>query len=215
MNDVAPRIRSLTPSFTPIGADDREEQAQDAIAMAAELLLSADRRGKKPSARNLSYYALKLVKQGRRSTGFKKNDAMHPAAQLAGRSSLVSLDQPLSGDPDSDDPTCLHDMLAAQTEDPSLAASRRLDWAQLVASLEGSIRDVLQCLVEGQDLTTLVPKLKRSRSALQSDKHRLAAVVREHLGEDVLARVQDRPRWRDNIDASRERAACRYERQAA
>ncbi|MCX6922617.1 MAG: hypothetical protein NT154_05290 [Verrucomicrobia bacterium] len=213
--EIVPRIRSLAPGFTPIGADDREEQAQDAIAMAAELLISADRRGKKPSASNLSYYALKLVKQGRRSTGQSTTDAMSPGTQIAGRSSLVSLEQPLNGAWESEEPTCLHDMLAARTEDPSLAASRRLDWAPLVTALDGPIAEVLRCLIEGEDLTTLVPKLKRSRSALQFDKQRLAHLVREHLGEDVLARVQDQPRWRDNIDASRERAACRYERQAA
>jgi len=37
----------------------------------------------------------------------------------------------------------------------------------------------LGCLLQGQDLTTLVPKLRRSRSALQNDKDRLAQLVRE------------------------------------
>jgi len=70
-------------------------------------------------------------------------------------------------------------------------------------------------LVEGRELTTLVPKLKRSRSALGSDKQRLARLAIEHLGADVLTEVQRSPQWRDNLVAAREKLACRYERQSA
>ena len=74
---------------------------------------------------------------------------------------------------------------------------------------------VLLCLLEGAELTTLVPKLKRSRSALQGDKQCLAKLVREHLGQDILSQVQESPRWMDTVSAYREKLACRYERQAA
>ena len=211
VNEVAPRIRSVMPTFSQIGCDDAEEQAQDAIATAAQLLHSVEARGKTVTPGNISYYAVRHVKAGRRSTGLSKTDAMHPATQLTGRSSLVSLEQPLGDEWQGDEPACLHDMLAAKTEDPSIAASRRLDWEPLVASLDGPVREVLVCLVEGQDLTTLVPKLRRSRSALQGDKQRLARLVREYLGEDVLILVQESPRWVINVTASRERLACRYE----
>jgi len=70
-------------------------------------------------------------------------------------------------------------------------------------------------LVAGADLTTLVPKLKRSRSALTGDKQRLAQLVREHLGQDILNQVQQSPRWMDNVAANREKLACRYQRQVA
>jgi hypothetical protein len=214
-NEVAPRVRSLLPSLTPVGAEDREELAQDAVAIAATLLASAEARHKKVSPGNISYYAVRLVKQGRRSTGQSTTDVMAPRTQLAGRSSLVSLEQPLNGVAEGDEPNCLHDMLAGRTEDPSVAASRRLDWAPLLGSLDGPVREVLRCLLEGEDITTLVPKLKRARSTLQTDKTRLAALVKEHLGEDVLARVQELPRWVINVAASREKMACRYERQSA
>ncbi len=96
-----------------------------------------------------------------------------------------------------------------------MTASRRLDWAPLVASLTGPVKAVLQCLVEGEELTTLVPRLKRSRSSLQNDKAHLAGLVIAHLGEDVLARVQDQPRWKDRVEATLQRLACRYERRFA
>ena len=43
-------------------------------------------------------------------------------------------------------------------------------------------------------------------------KRRLAQLVREHLGADILAEVQRLPQWRDNLVANRERLACRYAR---
>ena len=42
----------------------------------------------------------------------------------------------------------------------------------------------------------------------------LAQLVREHLGDDIMARVQESPRWMDSVAAFREKMACRFERQA-
>jgi hypothetical protein len=82
----------------------------------------------------------------------------------------------------------------------------------LVASLDAPAQAVLLCLVEGGELTTLVLKLKRSRSALQTDKEKLARLAIEYLGTDILTEVQRMPQWRDNLVAAREKMACRYER---
>ena len=122
------------------------------------------------------------------------------------------MDQPIVGEAEGDDTLCLHDVLAAHSADPSQEAAKRLDWSPLVASLDATAREVLLCLVEGAELTSLVPKLKRSRSGLQNDKHRLARLAIEHLGEDILKEVQRLPQWRDNLVASREKMACRYAR---
>jgi hypothetical protein len=213
VNEVAPRIQSLAPSLNPVGCEDHEELCQDAIAIAAGLLQSVETRGKRATPGTIAFFALGLVRQGRRSTGLSKTDVMHPAAQVNRRSSMVSLDAPLATDGDGEPSLCLHDVLSARSEDPGLSATRRLDWDGLTSSLDPKTREVLVCLAEGDDLTTLVPRLKRSRSALQIDKQRLAELVREHLGQSILSQVQEQPRWRPSIDAVREKAACRYERQ--
>jgi len=216
VQEIAPRIRSSVSNYVPqVGADDIRELVQDGIAIAATLLASAEARGKKVSAGNVSYFASKLVKQGRRSYGQSRTDVMSPGTQITGRSRVMSLDEPLAGEAESDDIMCLHDVLAARSADPSQEAAKRLDWTPLVASLDSRVREVLVCLIEGVELTTLVPKLKRSRSALQTDKERLAKLVWEHLGADILTEVQRLPQWRDNLVASREKMACRYERQTA
>jgi hypothetical protein len=212
VHDIAPRIRySVSNSVPQVGADDIGELVQDGIAIAAALLTSAERRGKKVSAGNISYYAAKLVRQGRRSTGQSKTDVMSPGTQIAARCRVVSLEEPVAGEAEGDD-MCLHDVLAAHSADPSVEAAKRLDWDTLLSFLDAMAREVLRCLMQDQDLTTLVPKLKRSRSSLQQDKQRLARLVREHLGPDILHQVQEQPRWRANVQANRDRLACRYER---
>jgi hypothetical protein len=57
--------------------------------------------------------------------------------------------------------------------------------------------------------------LKRSLSALCADKRRLARLVSEHFGPDILLQVQEQPRWRDNVIASQEKATSRQQRQSA
>jgi hypothetical protein len=57
--------------------------------------------------------------------------------------------------------------------------------------------------------------LKRSRRAWPQDKQRLAAWIRERLGQDILNEVQAVPRWRDNLTAKQEKFVCRYERSLA
>src|SRR5258707_8163930 len=75
IQEVAPRIRnSVANSVLQVGTDDIGELVQDGIAIAAALLSSADARGKQISAGNVSYFAVKLVRQGRRSTGQSRTD---------------------------------------------------------------------------------------------------------------------------------------------
>ena len=105
VQQIAPRIRSLlSNSVAQVGSEDIGELAQDGIALAATLLSSAQARGKKLSPGTVSYYAAKLVRQGRRSTGLSTTDVMHPATQIAGRSRMVSLDAPVGTEAEADEP---------------------------------------------------------------------------------------------------------------
>jgi hypothetical protein len=213
LQEVRPRLQAAIAQSVPlVGAEDVQELVQDGTVTALRLLNSTTRSGRKVTGGNLAFYTIKMLRSGRRSTGERRNDPMHPKAQLNGTCSLQSLDEPI-GLGEADEPLTLGESLAARTEDPSVTATRRLDWEPLVAALDPTAREVLGCLVEGQHLTTLVVKLKRSRSALQAHKERLAQLVREHLGEDILVQVQESPRWMDNVAANREKVACRYERQ--
>jgi hypothetical protein len=134
---------------------------------------------------------------------------------LSGRSRLHSLDEPAAGEEGNDEALTLGDMLAGRADDPAVDAGRRLDWEALVAKLDRVTRAILRALADGQELTRLVPGLGRSRSTLQTHKQRLARLIRECLGQDILRQVQELPIWHDGVHASREKAARRWERQVA
>ena len=105
--------------------------------------------------------------------------------------------------------------MASQNDDPCVEASRRMDWAEFEEKLDAVAKAILNAMVAGQELTTLVSRLGKCRSALQNHKDRLAGMIREEFGADVLALAGERAAWRTNLDSSRERQACRWERAAA
>ncbi len=49
---------------------------------------------------------------------------------------------------------------------------------------------------------------------IQNLKVRLACLVKEHLGDDILRQVQERPGWHNDMHVTREKMACRWERSA-
>jgi hypothetical protein len=213
LQEVAPRLRAgIHASLPRSRGEDDVELLQDGLAIALHLLHRAEARNKAVSAGNVAYYTLKHLRAGRRSTGYRKNDPLHPAAQLKG-CRVYSLHEPVPTDTGED--LTLSDVLASRADDPSVAAGRRLDWAHLLHQLDEVTQAVLRALAEGTELTRLVPSLKLSRSSLQTRKEQLAALIRECLGEDILRQVQEPPRWHHHLEAVRERLACRWARQAA
>ena len=216
VRQLEPRLRAAVPQLVPlVGADDPQELVQDGLVIALRLYRSTQAAGKKVTVGNLAFYTIRHLRSGRRSTGARQNDVLHPAAQLRGHSQLRSLDQPLSESDDADQPLTLHDCLAAPTEDPATRAARRLDWQMLLPRLDAVTKAVLIALVNSTALALLVPKLKRSRTSLHNDQKRLRELVCEHLGPNVLKEVQSRPAWNTNLSTQREKLACRVERRAA
>jgi len=213
LHEVAPRLRAGIGSSIPrASGEDDSELLQDGLVIALGLLRSAEARNKVVSAGNLAYYALKNLRSGRRSTGYRKNDPLHPASQLNG-CRVYSLHEPVPTD--TGEALTLSEVLDSRAEDPSVEAGRRLDWQGLLHQLDEVAKAILRALAEGSELTRLVTPLKLSRSTLQTRKNQLAALIRECLGEDILRQVQEHPAWRHDLDATRERLACRWARRAA
>lgn len=65
------------------------------------MLHAAERAGKRVTAGNIAFYALKSVKSGRRSTGTSKLDVMAVRTQMQGRARLASLAEPAGAEHDS------------------------------------------------------------------------------------------------------------------
>ena len=215
VEEVAPRIRSQIHSFVPVGSDDQEEQCQDAVATAAQMLASLEARAKAGvSPGSIAYFAIKSVKRGRRSYG-SKPDPLHPVALLSGRSRLVSLQESVRYEEASDEPLVLGEVLECEAEDPSATGARNLDWQAFAATLDELAQAILEYLAEGRPLRELAQAVGMSRSNIQLHKDRLTAAVQAFMGPELMQQLQRPPQWRINIIATRERLACRYERQAA
>ena len=215
VREIEPRIRSQIHSFVPVGTDDRDEQCQDAVATAAQMLSSIEARDKAGvSPGNVAYFATKLVKQGRRSYG-SKPDPLHPAAILSGRSRVMSLEEPVKYEEGSEEPLVLGEVLASEAEDPSATGARNLDWQAFTETLDELARNILQCLADERPLLEVAHAAGVSRSTIQTHKNKLTAAVQAFMGPELMQELQRPPQWRINVRAVREKLACRYARALA
>jgi hypothetical protein len=209
---VVPRIHAAIPAAAkPIGAEDVDELVQDTIAHAATLLHRAEAAGKKVTPGNAAYFAIKLTRAGRRSTGSSATDAMHPRTQLCGRTRVISLDEPIGCD-DAGDPITLADVFDNGQEDSAMQAARNLDWGSFLAAQAHRGRVLVTVVAEGSTLRDVARLLGLSDSGIQLEKRKLALALAEFMGANVLAESTRQPMWRDNLMAGRERRACRAAR---
>ena len=210
--EVVPRIRSAIPAAAkPIGAEDASELIQDTIAHAAAMLHNAEAAGKKVAASTVVYFAVKLTRSGRRSTGSSATDVMHPGTQLAGRARVVSFDEPLGID-EAGDSITLADVFDNKQDDPSMLAARNLDWETFIGKQTRRGRKLLAVVAEGSTLRHGARLLGLSDSGIQLEKKKLALALAEFMGANILSESIKEPRWRDNIMAGRERQAVRAAR---
>jgi integrase len=97
--EIVPRLWASIPrNVSQVGAEDPEELIQDATAIAAKMLHSAEAAGKKVTSGNIAFYAVQHIRSGRRSTGSSMVDVMGIGTQLAGHTRLNSLDEPAAVD---------------------------------------------------------------------------------------------------------------------
>jgi hypothetical protein len=190
---------------------DHAEIIADTIAHAAALLHSAEAAGKKVTPGNVAYYAIKLTRSGRRSTGSSATDVLHPGTQLAGRARVVSFDEPLGMD-DTGAAITLGDVFANDQEDPGTLAARNMDWETFFERQTHRGRMLLTVVAEGRTLRHVARMIGVSDSGIQLEKKKLAVALAEFMGANILAEVNRQPMWRNNITAGRERQACRAAR---
>ena len=218
VQDIVPRIRSGVckgRGVKTVGAEDIEELIQDATAHAALLLHRAEESGKQVSAGTIAYYAILHTRSGRRSTGGSRTDVMAPGTQLDGKSCLLSFEEPVGFDPETGEAVALGEMLAGDDVDPSVAAARNIDWEEFLGTHDRRYTTMVVVTVNGKPLRGLKKRFRLSDSGVSGLKHRLAADVREAMGEDVLDEVCRKPRWHGSLAVEHEKVACRAERNRA
>ena len=98
LNEIAPRRHKTVPHRVPmLGWEDAQELYQDALAMAAAMLERVENQCKKVTPGNIAFYAVQLLRSGRRSTGSSKVNTMASGTQLNGLSVAHSLNETVTG----------------------------------------------------------------------------------------------------------------------
>jgi len=228
-----PRLISAIPNAVSfIGSEDAHELIQDGTLIAAKMIHNAEQAGKKvvktPGARrgrsarkvkevtagNVAFYTIQKLKCGRRSTGSSTVDIYGSGTQINGTTRLTSLDEAAltASDDDLGEPLLLHDVLSRDEEDPATKAARKMDWDSFMAGLSGREKAIIQFIVEGEPLAKLARKRHLDPSTIRHQKDQLAKSIAEFMGFDILSQIERRPGWKDSLNTTREKFACREER---
>jgi DNA-binding CsgD family transcriptional regulator len=210
---VVPRLRASIPrNVNCVGAEDTEELIADGTLMAAKLMDRAEKQGKSFTPGNVAYFTVLHMKSGRRANGFSNSDAFGAATQLNRRSTLNSLEEIVAEDENGNEIFQIHDVLSNNQEDPSTIAARNLDWQTLLSRLTEREKAIVVYLLEGKTVSDVAVVFKVSRSTMQQCKERLVELIQEFMGVDILIEILRLPGWKNGLNASRERLACRFER---
>lgn len=213
VNQIVPRIAATVPrSSTPVGSEDAQELVQDAVALAARMLHLAEAKRKKVTPGNIAYYTIQHSKSGRRSVGNSMADVHGTGTQLSGKVRLTSLDEAVYTDENSGESLTLGDMFGLEAEDPSVTAARNLDWHTFLAAQNKRGRAIIQAMLEGRSFTAVAKEFRVSLSAIQGHKQQLASRLLGFMGTDILHDIARKPQWQMNLEASRERMACKEAR---
>ena len=211
VGQVMPIIQATVPRVVkPVGAEDAGELVQDTLTMAAQLVESLEARGKPIYPGSVAYYAIQHAKHGRRSYGAIRTDAMCPAAQLDENVRMAAMDEAITGE--QGDEMTLHDLLPGRWEDPSQAAARELDWAELLEDCNERDVALLQTTINGESLSLLADQFGVSPARVTQLKRELGRQISLRWGPSALADVARSPAWVGSVNAARERQACRHER---
>jgi hypothetical protein len=212
VHQVVPRLKSLVPiSVRPVGHEDPHELIQDGSLMAARMLLSAEAKGKKVTAGNVTHYTVLHLRSGRRSYSAGCSDVLHPKSRIL-RGEPESFEFHVKEDECGGEPLMLADVFSNDSEDPSTAAARKLDWELFWKGLNERCRAVLTMLAEGAPMRHVAARFKVSITTIRAVKDQLAALVREFFGDSILAEIARQPQWKHNLMAQRELVACREQR---
>jgi hypothetical protein len=194
-----------------VGAEDLMLPDGPGHAQAANMIEAAEKAGKTVSASSVVYYTLQSLRSGRRFGCASRTDAMSVAAQLDGRSTLVSMDEPLDVFNENDDEEFnLHQCLASTGEDPAQASARELDWDATVAAFDVGEKSLLLETAAGTPGIDLAFRYHVTPARVTQRKRSLGETLKSAMGPDVLAECAREPVWEGYMRAYREKRACKY-----
>ena len=213
VHEVVPRLRSVAHSIPQIGSEDQEEIVQDTTLVAARMMDSAEKSGRKFTAGNVAYYAARAARSGRRSYYSGRSDVMSTGCQIDGLARHESLDAEIVFD--VGEPGTLHDVVTPfgcddREIDPSEEAARNIDWEEFLASHPPRHRLAIMVLVGGGTMREAGKRCGLKDSAALNLRRRIANDLIQFFGLDIIRRLLDgmRPGWESDLRQTRERHLC-------
>ena len=210
--EVVRRLRSSIQSVRQVGAEDPEELIQDATCMAAQMMHRNELRNKQVTPGNIAYYTIQHLKSGRRSSGSSTADVFGTGTQLNGSSRINSLSEPVATDEAGHEIFELHDILSNDHEDPSVQATRKIDWDCFLKGLSELERLLVEFMGQGRTVSEAARSAGLSQSTMRTYRLKIAAKILEFMGADILIEIGRMPGWRINLDVDRELVACKQGR---
>ena len=225
-DQIRPRLISAIPNAVPfIAPEDAQEVIADGTAMAAQMIHQAEQKGKQLvqsvngkrrklqiTCGNVAFYTIVKLRNGRRSTGSSVTDVHGVGTQIQGNTRLASLDEVAAVDElNGGEIYEFHDVLAADQEDPAVRAARKMDWHTFMSSLSKREQAIINCMIEGRTFREAAKSAKCSDAAIRETRRELANKVLDFKGLQILSDIQRRPQWKDSLNATHERLACREE----
>lgn len=137
---------------------------------------------------------------------------MNPGTQLDGLSMCLSIEEPAGIDSETGEEIPLGDLLSGHGDDPSMSASRTIDWESFLADRNPRYAGLVTDLASGKNAMESSKRRRQSYFITRQLKEKLALELREFMGEEALADAMKIPAWRGNIQADHEKAACRADR---
>ena len=212
IQEIEPRLRTLIPRIKPVGAEDAEELMQDALCIASKMLHDLEEKGKQVTPGNICYYTILHLRSGRRSYSAGRVDVMGSGTQLDGLSSVQSFEDPAGFDPETGEEIPLGDMLTGNADDPAMSASRAVDWEEFLGTHNPRYEAMVNDFAQGKRAKDTAARFGLSNSWAHDLKQRLASDLLEYMGADAIADSMHEPQWRGDINAEKERFACRADR---
>ncbi len=209
LDDIVPILAvTIKRTVTPIGSEDHQELIQDAIGDAAKAVDAMERTGRAIMARSIAYYSVQRSKIGRRMMDCGTSDAFSTMRRVKG-DCLLSYDEPI--DAHDTDGLCVGDCIADHRPDPSEEAARRIDWETMLNHLDNRQRRVVEEMAVGTMSVDIAKLFGISPARVTQIKLEIAAVIKEALGEDILAELNRESPWRRDVRCLHERREARFD----
>ena len=106
------------------------------------------------------------------------------------------MDEVLVPESDEESDVTLHNILAHRRDDPATEAGRNIDWDNLSECFDKREQYIVRATGEGRQLKEIAEKFSISSARATQIKQRIADIIRNNWGNNILQEVGSDPMWK-------------------